>query len=343
MRKLLALALVLGLAAAAAIAETPSKGLPTNCVTYYKAGVTGHPGTLFTTGDGGIWFTEVREDRIGRFDIGSKRAKEFQLPPMSGPRAIARDPKDPNQIWFAGITDRIGHFDLRSGKTQFFMKGLTPGGVPHAIVVGSDGDVYWTEQQKPLFDYLDPRTGKVTELTKGPDGVTLHGLAADPDGQHLWATRQDADQLIRFNIKTKSFDKTVQLPKGAGPHSLILGPDKHTLWIAFQHSSQLGSYDISTGQVKAFDTPLKAQNTPDPQPAPKILDLEVGPGGKSIYFTTFFANRLFRFDIAKQKLSEPNCPIRPGGSSLGLVHGPDNKIWFSSALSGEIDRVNDTR
>jgi streptogramin lyase len=122
----------------------------------------------------------------------------------------------------------------------------------------------------------------------------------------------------------------------------MLGADGHTLWIALQYSSKLGSYDLRTGAFREFDTPLAPQVSAVAQPGPKIIDLANGPDGHSVWFTTFSANRVFRFDTNTSKLSEPACGIPPGGSTLGITVGPDRKIWYSSPTSARIFRVNNS-
>jgi streptogramin lyase len=337
--KLLALGLVAAVAAAAAVLETPDQGPPDDCVTSFREGVTGHPGALLVNGDGGIWYSQVREDQISRIDLETKRVRDFKLPPMSGPRAMTLD-EDKSIFWVAGIFDRIIRFDTKTGKARFFTEGITPGSVPHGIVRASDGNVYFTEQVGPRFGKLDPRRGRVTEISEGVEPHTLHGLAADPNGDYLWSTRQGADELIRFNIETQKFDKRVHLGRDAGPHDVIVGPDEKTLWIALQHSSRLGAYDLDTGELRSWDTPLDPQDTPDTQPTPKLQDLAVGPDEKSIWITTFGGNRVFKFDIEDEELSEPVCGIQPGGSSLGVAVAQDGKLWFASALSARLMRVN---
>jgi streptogramin lyase len=305
-------------------------------VTVFDEGITGRPGGIAAGPDGAVWFTQLREDRIGRLDPETGDVREIDVPGGSGPRSplFSAD----GRMWFTGLGDRIGVHDPDSGETRFFSDGITPGSVPHTPADPGDGFLYFTEQAAARLGRVNMATGEIEEI-EAPGRHPLHGIVAEEGGRYLWAARQDADQLIRFDVQAQRFDLRAQFSDGSGPHDVRIGPDG-MLFATLQHSGRIGVFDPDTQEAFEHETDLPPNGTPDDQPDLKLVDLTVSPDGDAVFASSFSANRIYRLDPDSGEVDQPVCGIPPGGSSLQIIAGPGDRVWYADPLGGRIVRVD---
>lgn len=107
--------------------------------------------------DGALWFADSRRHQIGRMDL-SGNTKRFDLPYGSGPSRIIAGPD--GALWFiAQSGDKIGRITVDgSSITQYPIP--TTGGLPWALTVGGDRNLWFTEKD----------SGKVSRLIPDPQG-----------------------------------------------------------------------------------------------------------------------------------------------------------------------------
>jgi hypothetical protein len=146
-------------------------------------------------------------------------------------------------------------------------------------------------------------------------------LTVDSEG-NIWAALQGPSQLARFNLQTKTFDRFASFSPGSGPIDVAFGPDGN-IYATLQFINKLGQFDPRTGMTREFATTL------GPLDGPSVDQLIVGPDGQSIFFNEFLNDRIGRFDIATQQITEFNSGITPNSAPLGMVVGPDGNVWFS--------------
>src|SRR5438105_8764283 len=145
-RKLSGLALVL-FSIAPVIAITAFAGTITNpgrtrpCLREYSKGFRGGPLHMALGPDGDLYSTEALGDRIIRFDPRTHKTTEYPLPHDTMPHDIVAG--GDGNLWFDGLTDRLGKLDPRTGAVTFY-GGITPGSQPHDLV-WSKGKVYVAE------------------------------------------------------------------------------------------------------------------------------------------------------------------------------------------------------
>lgn len=337
MRIVLALVLVGAVAALAAVLEeTPSSRADEECFTEFREGIDGHSGAVLATRDGRVWFSELPEDRLGTIDPSTGAVEEYDLPPMSAPRALAEGPD--GEIWFSSLFDRIGRFDPDTESVRTYETGITPNSAPHSIVYAPDGNVYFTKDNEPQLGRLDPATGTIEGIATGlPEGGPLVGLTIDPGGESLWTSRQLNDVVARFDLASGSFDRFLDFPAGSGPHDVALLDGR--LYAALQGSGEIGEQDADGGETTLYDLGLGAGGGPPAMPPLSVVELTVGPDGETIWATSFQANRVFRLDPGSGRVSEP-CVFEPGGSATQIVAGPGERIWFANPIGGSVFRID---
>src|SRR5436309_1587373 len=79
-------------------------------VTEFTQGINSHLGGLVLTPDGNFWYDAQFEDKVGFFDVTTKSATEYSVPPGTQPHNLILGPD--GNLWWAGLLDNIGTFNL---------------------------------------------------------------------------------------------------------------------------------------------------------------------------------------------------------------------------------------
>src|SRR3954467_6389438 len=88
---------------------------------------------------------------------------------------------------------------------------VTSGAHPHDVAAAPDGTVWYTAQSQGALGILDPKSGKVEQVSLGK-GAAPHGVIVGPDGA-AWITEGGQNAIARFDPRTKDV-KLFPLPKG---------------------------------------------------------------------------------------------------------------------------------
>jgi len=272
----------------AAWAETPGEDPgERDCVTEFHEGISGRPVGLARGPDSKLWFTEPAEGRLGMLDPETAGVIEFPLPRRSSPRYATFAPD--GRLWFTGTNGAIGVFEPASRRARFFTAGIIPGGAPHTPVVLADGGVYFSYENSPKLGRLDIETDAIDAVGRLPGNGGIHGLAVDSSQDALWAARTDTDQLVRFNLQTRRFDRTIRFERGARPHDVAVGSNGR-VYTTLQGNGRIGEFDPKTGETHEFLTALRPTATPDQEPDFKLMELAVGEGQDAVWATSFQAS-----------------------------------------------------
>lgn len=72
---------------------------------------------------------------------------------------------------------------------------LPKGSRPHDVAPAPDGRIWYTAQKQGALGILDPVSGKVVQLSLGPDSAP-HGVIQGPDGM-AWITDGGQNAIVR--------------------------------------------------------------------------------------------------------------------------------------------------
>ena len=186
-------------------------------------------------------------DRILRFDPNTHKTAEFPLRKGTSPHDIVTGPD--GNLWFTGLSDRLGKFDLKTHRVVFY-PGISRGSEPHDLI-WTGGYIYIAELRSGRLARFDPKSKKIREGSWGlPPGNQIHSIVAVPNGD-IWATLSNGNKLARFNPKTNRFDKFVEMPiKDSGPRGIVYVRSQGALYFSLFAANELGRYDLQTGKVK---------------------------------------------------------------------------------------------
>ncbi len=157
------------------------------------------PWDLAIDSSGKIWFTEHYVNQIGSFDPSTQTFHEIATPTAnSQPYGITIDAS--NNIWFTENPDtvaRIGEYTSQGVMQEYKIRNTSTAGTgltPHLIIVGPDGNIWWSEGWVSSIGMLklsaaQPGTNNgVTEYSYTPScsscGSHTSGISADKLRRH---------------------------------------------------------------------------------------------------------------------------------------------------------------
>jgi len=197
---------------------------------------------------GTVWFTEQRQDKIGRRGPHGD-VTEFALPPQSRPDQIvvAAD----GGVWFTEFgRNKIG--TLRPDGTPGPEYDTTPVGTEPVDLVVTEEDgtrqVWFTHRSGPTIGRLDPESGRLSAVELGPaapNRSTDHdptNLAHDSGRGGLWVTEIDHAQVSFLPVR-RSADNPLpkRLESGSRPVGVAV-TGGGAVWVAEQGEQRVDRF-----------------------------------------------------------------------------------------------------
>ena len=240
--------------------------------------------------DGALWFTQPRDNQIGRITTAGDLTEYNVSVPDARPDAITRGPD--NNVWFtAPGASAIGRITT-GGSIDLF-----PGAAPGAqdITAGPDGALWFTASLGNSIGRITT-DGNITAHYPVPTpGAEPAGITQGPGGG-LWFTESAVGQIAQIST---SGTVTEYPGAGAAPSAITGGADG-ALWFTQSLGNAIGRSTTGGAITNHFAVP-----TPGSEPS----DITAGPDG-ALWFTEFAANKIGRIATAPPAVVTPP-PVKP--------------------------------
>ncbi len=291
------------------------------------------PNAITTGSDGNLWFTNGRNNSIGRIRP-SGVVTTFTDPRIDRPIDITAGPD--GALWFTnegegGLFEpyqgaSIGRITT-SGTFSFYTDPSMSG--PYDITAGPDGALWFTNfgVQGAAASSIGRITtaGVVTDYTD-PTISSPYGITAGPDGA-LWFTQSsstagvgDIGRITTTGIVTNFSSVHGNLG------SITAGPDG-AVWF----SAGVGVGRITTSGVVSYFTSSKIFEG--------AASLTPGPNG-NLWFTDYY--QIGEISTGGTVTMFPDYPINSPAVLGGITAGPDGALWFTDGGDSEIGRITTT-
>jgi virginiamycin B lyase len=281
-----------------------------------------HPGGITMGPDGGVWFTEIATNAIGRLSGGA--ITTFTLPQGGWPNDIASGPDA--ALWFTEYSgDRIGRITTSGAVTEYAIppcQSCTEVG-PWDIAVGSDGALWFTELDADRIGRITT-AGVITQFDLSGSQGSPFGITAGPDGA-LWFT--NATGVARITVDGAV---TQEWSGGSSLGAITTGPDGN-LWFLETSSDLVGRLTPSTGQVRHFPIDLNC------------FPQGIASAAGSLWFTCYNLDEVGRVgtDGRVTRFAVPNHFNGNYPDTLeGITPGAANDLWFTEEAANRIGRIS---
>jgi virginiamycin B lyase len=204
----------------------------------------------------------------------------------------------------------------------------TKNSVPLGITLGTDGNIWFTEQRVGKIGELD-ESAKFTETVTPTAKSQPTGIASGPNGL-VWFTERNVGKVGQIQLTGPTF-VDFKLPNPAArPVDIALGSDGN-MWV-----TDPGANVIWRVNQKGLATSCKLQ--PNAQP----LAIASGPDG-GMWFTEPGTNSIGRMSVTDPcaSLSEIKIPTA-NAFPAGITPGTDNALWFTEEKSDKLGRISVT-
>jgi streptogramin lyase len=199
----------------------------------------------------------------------------------------------------------------------------TSNGTPWGITLGSDGNLWFTEQNGDHVARITPG-GTVTEFLTSTTGVNPNSITAGPDG-NLWFTETEADAIGRVTPSGVVMEFPVPVTN-ARPDGITAGPDGR-IWFTEHNRGRIGRITTAGTFLAAFKLP-NLNNQPD--------QITAGPDG-NLWVTQTGVSAIDRVTPTGTITEFPTGVL--GSSPRGITPGSDGNLWFTDYGTNSVGRI----
>jgi len=210
---------------------------------------------------------------------------------------------------------------------------------PHDVIIGSDGNAYYSNFGEQTFGMIDPKTGKhsevqIPEFKKGwPQGML--GLRPDSQG-NMWLGNMYQGSIVRVDIKDKkvtTWNLPPEMNKDQTQVNMVRPESSHVdgkVWSQNNGFAAIHRLDIKTGQIETLE-PFKAAAQGENH---NIYDI-VPDSKNNVYFTDFAADYIGKVDKDTMKVTLFTMPKKPSAPRRGFMDSQD-RMWFGEYRGNRI-------
>jgi virginiamycin B lyase len=198
------------------------------------------------------------------------------------------------------------------------------GAKPHDVSPGAGGMVWYTAQGQGALGILDPKTGKVEQVSLG-EGSAPHGVIMGPDGA-AWITDSGLNAIVRWDPVTRR-QKNWVLPQDTGYANLNTAAfdGDGVLWFTGQ-SGFYGKVDPKADSISVWPSP-KGRGP---------YGIDATPDGE-IYYVSLAGSHLAKIDRATGEAKMIDHPAA-GQGARRVWSDSKGVLWVSEWNTGYLAR-----
>jgi virginiamycin B lyase len=203
---------------------------------------------------------------------------------------------------------------------------VTRGAHPHDVAPAPDGKVWYTAQSQGALGILDPKTGRVSQVSLGKDAAP-HGVIVGPD-RAAWITEGGQNAIARFDPATRAV-KLFPLPKEFPNANLNTATfdRKGILWFTGQNGVY-GRVDPASGKVNAWKAPKGVGP----------YGITTTPNG-DVWYASLAGDHIAKIDTVSGD-AQMVAPPKPGVGPRRIWSDSKGLLWVSFWNTGEVGRYD---
>ncbi len=210
---------------------------------------------------------------------------------------------------------------------------------PHDVIVGKDGNAYYTNFGEQNLGQLNPKTGKVTEiqlpeLKKGwPQGSL--GIRPDHEG-NLWFGMMYQGAIGKLDLatlKVQTYSLPPEMNKAMAQVNMVR-PESASVdgkvWTQNNGFAAVHRLDLKTGAIETI-APFQGSKAGENH---NIYDI-IPDANNNLYFTDFAQQHIGRVDAKTGQTTLFELPTKASAPRRGMIDD-QGRIWFGMYRANKI-------
>jgi virginiamycin B lyase len=305
------LAVVAGIAGAAAGATSSPSAAPALSVREYPVPAGSRPHDVAPARDGGVWYTAQGSGELGWLDPKTGRTRHIALGRNSAPHGVIVGPDGAPWITDSGL-NAIVRVDPKTRRVRRFPLPTSSGYANLNTAVFDRRGVLWFTGQSGIYGRLDPRVGKV-RVFRAPRGEGPYGITATPSGAVYYASLAGS-YVGRVDV-ARSTVRVLQPPTRDQGARRVWSDSKGRIWVSEWNAGKVAVYVHSTGRWREWRLPGAT-----PMPYAVYVD-----EADDVWLSDFGANALVRFDPETKRFTRVRLPSSP--ANVRQILGRRGEVW----------------
>jgi copper transport protein len=258
--------------------------------------------------------------------------KDYKMPVNNAQPLFAVYDKSRNAIWTGDSSinsGRLFEFNLNANKyTEHKISGTNT--ITLMTLDPTSNNIWFLDPlNKDIGDY-NPTTS-ITQLYKIPVQGIPSGLSIDSNSTNIWLSLANTNEVLRFNIQSKSFLTPIKLPsENASPLGITIDQTGQ-IWIAESGIGKLANIDPTRHYKVSEYAPAGGANNTLKSPTAVLADPNTG----DIYISQHDGHAVSVFNpILKTFNQYPS--LNPNGLPFGMALDNNRNLWVAEHTINKI-------
>jgi copper transport protein len=258
--------------------------------------------------------------------------KEYKMPENNAQPLFILYDKSRNLIWTGDSSinsGRIFDFNLNTTKyTEHKIAGTTL--ITSMALDPSSNDIWFIDPINKDLGLYNPETN-TTQLNKIAVQGVPSGIAVDSNSTNVWISLASANEILRFNIQSKSFSAPIKLPStNAAPLGIIIDQSSQ-IWIAESGIGKLANIDPTKNYKVTEYVPIAGANNTLKSPTALLADPTTG----NIYISEHDGHAVSIFNPLLKTFNR-YPPLNPNGLPFGMALDNNRNLWVAEHTINKI-------
>lgn len=196
-----------------------------------------------------LWFTQNCAGEIGEMTSITSGGVITEFTTATNPLSIVENVSNLN-LYFTEPGGYIGVVNTPTSvpNVKEYSNGLLPGASPWGIALGSDGQMWFTDQGADAVGAFNTTTHAIVEYTAGitPGDTYPRDIASGPDGA-LWFTEWGANKIGRIDPATQAVTEYSIPTSNSRPYGIV--EDGSYMWFTETSGNKVGKIGPIQGTV----------------------------------------------------------------------------------------------
>ena len=258
--------------------------------------------------------------------------KDYKMPVNNAQPLFAVYDKSRNAIWTGDSSinsGRLFEFNLNTNKyTEHKISGTNT--ITLMTMDPTNNNIWFLDPLNKDIGNYNPTTS-TTQLYKIPVQGIPSGLSIDSNSTNIWLSLANTNEVLRFNIQSKSFLTPIKLPsENASPLGITIDQTGQ-IWIAESGIGKLANIDPTRHYKVSEYAPAGGANNTLKSPTAVLADPNTG----DIYISEHDGHAVSVFNpILKTFNQYPS--LNPNGLPFGMALDNNRNLWVAEHTINKI-------